>query len=241
MKTRIWLGIGLAVLLAACGGGSDDSPPTAVGAWTGTTTTQRDVTALVLGDGSYYLLYSAVANPSVVGGAVQGTGTLVDHEFRSSDALGFSAEGAGLQPGTLAATVTFGRSFDGTFTPTTGTAMSFQTTPDWGFLYPPSLQALAGSYTGQAGFALGVRPAVFTVTSTGAVTSNINGCPITGTAAPRADGNVYDLTIVFGGAPCAFPGASFSGIAYLRPDTGRLYAVARNAPSQQSVIFSGSR
>jgi len=104
-----------------------------------------------------------------------------------------------------------------------------------------TLDRLAGAYTGTAGFALGVRPAVFTVTASGAVTSSINGCAITGTASPRADSDTYDLTITFGGPPCAIQNVSFTGVAYQRPDNGRLYVVARNATLRQSVIFSGVR
>ena len=94
---------------------------------------------------------------------------------------------------------------------------------------------------GTAGFALGVRPATFTVAADGSVTSSINGCAITGKAAPRTDSATYDLTITFGGPPCVIQNVSFTGIAFLRPDTGRLYAVANNTAMKQSVIFTGTR
>ena len=51
---------------------------------------------------------------------------------------------------------------------------------------------------------------------------------------------MYDLSIAFGAAPCALPGLQFTGVAYLRPDS-ELIAIARNAATRQSVLFSGKR
>lgn len=233
--------LSVAALLAGCGGGDDSGPST--GGWVGTTSSNRDLTAVVLADGSYYLMYSAVADASTVGGVVQGTASISNETFTSSDALDFNVEGAGMKPGAVAATLHPYNKFEGAFTPaTTGNAFSFQTRYD-AIKLPggATLADLAGAYNGNAGFALGVRPAVFTVTADGAVSSSINGCAITGTATPRTDIKGYDLTIAFGPAPCAIPNLSFTGIAYLRQDTGRLYAAARNAATKQSVIFSGSK
>lgn len=236
-------GVLLAALLAGCGGGGDGASSSTLDVWSGTTSTGRDIGGVTLADGSYYFLYSKAGDASTVGGAVQGTATVTGEAFASSDALDFSAEGLGIRPSTVAATLKEGASFDGSVTPAAGgTAVTFQSRATHPVLFSgPSLQRLAGAYTGNAGFALGVRPAVFTVTESGAVSSTINGCAITGTATPRADGNAYDLTIAFGGAPCALPGFSFAGIAFIRPDNGRLYAVARNAATKQSVIFSGAK
>jgi hypothetical protein len=233
--------LSVAALLAGCGGGDDNSGPS-TGGWVGTTTSNRDLTAVVLSDGAYYLMYSAAGDASTVGGVVQGTAAISGDTFTSSDALDFNVEGAGIKPGAVAASLHPWDKFEGAFTPTSGTAESFQTrfdvikTPGG-----PTLAQLAGAYNGNAGFALGVRPAVFTVTAAGAVSSSINGCAITGTATPRTDINGYDLTIAFGPTPCAIPNLSFTGIAYVRQDNGRLYAAARNAATKQSVIFSGTK
>jgi hypothetical protein len=233
----------MAGLLAACGGGDDDNGPTS-GGWIGTTSTNRDLTAVVLPDGNYYLMYSKVGDAAIVGGVVQGTGSLDAENFSSADGLDFSAEGAGVKPASVAAVLQGGGSFTGTVAQATGTAVTFQSNYDRRTSIVPdtaTLAKLTGAYVGNAGFALGVRPATFTVASDGGVTSTINGCSITGKATPRTDVNVYDLTIAFGGAPCAIPNLSFTGIAYLRQDNGRLYAAARNATYKTSVIFSGSK
>lgn len=228
----------LAGVLSACGGGDDWNGPT-TGGWTGTTDSNRDVAAVLVPDGTYYLMYSAVADPNTVGGVVQGTSTLAGESFGSSDGLDFSAEGAGIRAATVAANIHHG-SFDGTETPATGAAVSFQTRYD-ATAPTASLTRLAGTYEGTAGFALGVRPATFTVGADGAVSSVINGCSITGTATPRTDIPAYDLALAFGGAPCAIPNLAFSGIAYLRGDNGRLVAAARNETTKQSVVFNGGK
>ena len=207
-------GLCVAALLAACGGGGDGLVTSAATQFAGTLGGNRDAAAVVLPDGRYYLVYSAAGDANTVGGALQGTATVTNGTFASADTVDFAVAATYAAP--KAATVSGvlnASSFTGTETPTTGTA----------------------------GFALGVRPAVFTVTASGAVTSSINGCAITGTASPRADSDTYDLTITFGGPPCAIQNVSFTGVAYQRPDNGRLYAVARNATLRQSVIFSGVR
>lgn len=239
--------IALVATLTACGGGGDDGGQDstwASGAWAGATSSGRAVSAFVLGDGSYYMLYSAENDPATLGGAVQGTGAFEGRAFTSSDAQDFNVGGTPpVSPvaATLSANALPRWTFDGTVTPSTGTAMDFRLRYDAGFDNTPSLGTLAGAYTGNAAFALGIRPATFTVTAAGDVSSSINACAITGKATPRTDGNVYDLTIQFGPLPCALPGASFSGVAYLKEGTGELQAVARHAASGQTVIFAGAR
>lgn len=235
--------LALTALLVGCGGGDGVDPTSSyLSVYVGTTGANRDLTGVVLPDGSYYLVYSAVGDPATVGGAVQGTSVTTDGAFTSADALDFSAEGAGIKPSTIAATIVPASSFAGTITATAGgTPVTFQSHTTGGIPPAASLANLAGTYTGNAGFALGVRPAVFAVAADGSVSSTINGCAITGKATPRTDGNAYDLTIAFGGAPCALPGLGFAGIAFQRPDNGKLYAVARNATYKQSVIFEGAR
>jgi hypothetical protein len=232
----------VAALLTACGGGGDDGLATSRATlYAGTLAANRDAAAMVLPDGSYYLVYSAAGDAATVGGALQGTSTVTAGSFVSIDTVDFAVGATGAAP--KAATVNAvlnASSFSGTETPTGGAAIDFQTSAVYDTA-PNTLARLAGAYAGTAGFALGVRPATFTVAASGAVTSSINGCAITGTAAPRADSDSYDLTITFGGPPCAIQNVSFTGIAFLRPDTGRLYAVARNAAIRQSVIFSGVR
>jgi hypothetical protein len=101
------------------------------------------------------------------------------------------------------------------------------------------LPILVGSYAGTVTFILGTRPAVFSVRppATSAPASTAARSP--GRVVPRNDANAYDLTIVFGGAPCVFPFAQFSGVAVYRPDQRRLDAAVVHASRTQAIAFAG--
>jgi hypothetical protein len=234
------LGCLAAALLAACGGGSDEvsSPAFASGLWRGASSAGRDVDGVVLQDGSYYFLYSAAGTPGVTGGFVQGTGRFVGTTFTSSDLRDYSVEGAGVQAGSLAAEVRPKTALRADIT-TTRLRQVFDTSYDSRYERPASLATLAGSYTGEVAFSLGRRPATFTVTPTGQVSTTINGCAIGGQVAPRAEGDVYDLTIVFSGAPCVFPNWTFTGVALLRGN--QLRGLVQDARRTQGIVFAGTR
>ena len=70
-------------MLASCGGGD---PYT--GLWEGTLDGNRPVTAIVLGDGSYYLKYGGTPG-SFGGGVVRGTGEFRGATFTSTDGVDF--------------------------------------------------------------------------------------------------------------------------------------------------------
>jgi hypothetical protein len=241
------LSLAAAAVLAACGGGDGFTPLSlgrASGMWIGATTDgQRQVSAVTLGDGSYYAVYSGVGTDGAahIGGGVQGTGFLQNNELVSNDLLSFSVE---LQPattGTFVADVDAFTSISGTATVTNQPPVTFQARYEEDFNKRPTLAAAAGSYTGEAGFALGLRPATFDITAAGVVTSTINGCPITGTVTPRTDGNAYNMSVVFGGAPCVLANLRFDGIVYLRENGNHLYSVSRNSAARQTIVFSGLR
>jgi hypothetical protein len=83
---------------------------------------------------------------------------------------------------------------------------------------------------------------VFNVTAEGAVSTVINGCTITGTVAPRADINAFDLTIAFAGPPCVIPSnLPFTGVAYLDTATGQLTSFVRNTAAGQGIFFRGTK
>ncbi|HVE54618.1 MAG TPA: hypothetical protein VNB23_14655 [Ramlibacter sp.] len=245
MKETTWkalLALGLAALGAGCGGGGDDEPVTAesaAGVWTGTTSTQRDMTAILLSDGRYYMVYAGVNAPSAVGGLVQGTAAYADGRFTSADGVDFSLEGAGAAAGDIGAVLLPPFAVEGSLRGGTPTAVDFRLSRSPVSATVPTLAALAGDYPGQVSFSLGTRAATFAVTSAGAVSSVINACNITGVVAPRSDINAYDLTITFGGAPCVFPNLSFNGVAH--HSGGRLVAAVRNTAIHQAIVFSGTR
>src|SRR5258708_22127542 len=100
------------VALVSCGGGGSSSgiappppPPnlgTAEGLWNGTTGSGRSFAGLVLDNGTYWFLYTAVGNNAVLGGAIQGSGTSSSGKFTSSNGMDFNLEGLGINAFTLA-------------------------------------------------------------------------------------------------------------------------------------------
>jgi hypothetical protein len=230
------------LLLAGCGGGGESAEaeaPPATGVWTGVTSAGRAVQGVVLSDGRYYLVYSAAVNPQASGGLLQGAGSVQDANFIAEDGLDFSMEGVGVTASPLEAPVPT-LVLRGRVRPTTPGEIRFRMTRTPDSFTRPTLSGLAGTYPGQVAFSLGSRSATFSVTASGQVSTVINGCSITGTAQPRNDVNAYDLSMTFGGAPCVFPFAQFTGVAYLAA-SGKLHAAVLNAPSSQAIVFAGAR
>jgi hypothetical protein len=241
-KIRSALALVVAAALTACGGGGDIIQGSGAGIYKGSADGGRAVTAVVLDDGNYFMVYSTTADAGVAGGGVQGTGSLAGSAFTSTSARNYNLEGTGTQAATFAGTLLLGRSLTGTVTSATSGTLGVTTEYSGDTSDRASLSALAGAYPGQVTFALGVRPAVFDVTATGEVTTVINGCTITGTVAPRTDINAYDLTIAFAGPPCVIPSnLPFTGVAYLDTATGQLTSFVRNAAAGQGIFFRGSK
>jgi len=224
------------LLLASCGGGDPYA-----GLWEGDMSSQRQATAVVLGDGDYYMLYSQPGNPSMLGGLIQGSGDFHGATFTSADARDYSWETVRLPPvsgqaAPLSAKVSPRQSVTGT-----AGAKSFTVRHERDLDEDARLADIAGSHVGTVMFALGPRPATFVVTPAGQVSTVINGCTISGTAVPRGDTAAFDIVMTFGGAPCVFPGVSFSGIAFYREDSRQLQAAIVNKPFQQAIGFTGTK
>lgn len=222
---------GLALLLSACGGGDPYA-----GLWRGTMDGNRQVSAMVLGDGSYYMLYSPVGRPGAIAGLVQGSGDFHAARFASVDARNYSWEGLGTRPTTVSGKIGREHSLTGTVGGAPVTVSFDDRANDI-----PRLATLVGGFGGTAVFALGERPAVFTVTEQGEVSTNINNCPIKGRIAPRMDGDLYDLTITFGGAPCVLPFQTFNGVAVYRAELRRLEAAVVHPLLPQALAFAGTK
>jgi hypothetical protein len=265
--TRRFLGTAVsllgAALLAACGGGDGDggggttAGQLSSGLWTGTTDTNRNVTAVTLSDGKYYVMYDRAATPGTAGGLVTGTDSALANTFTftSTDAQDYDLEtGTPMvpgptRPGTVRGDLMPRTSLNATLARNNGTGFNFNTNFDADFNTVPTLAAVAGVYTGTVAFSLGPRPgSIFTVATNGGITSLINGCSITGQLVPRTDANIYDLSISFGPAPCVFPSQTLTGIAYYRAATRELRTattgiatsiVPGDTPNPEGVVFIG--
>ena len=236
-------------LVAACGGGGggggDDfeSEPTAArGFYVGTTNTGRAVEAVVLSNGTYWAIYSTVANDNVVAGVLQGRGSTSGTSFTSSNGRDFNLEGLEILPFSLDATFAEMASLSGTadYTGPTGN-VTFSAVYDDSFELTPSLATVATSYSGTAASSAGAESATFTITSGGAISgSGSSGCTFSGTVAPRTDGNVYDITVKFNGGPCVNGTETIKGIAVYDATAEVLTAAALNGDRDDGVIFVGS-
>lgn len=240
--------------LAACGGGgsgSSTSTPapqiaatSAEGLWKGTTNNGRNVSGLVLDDGTFWVLYTSQTNSSIIAGAVQGSGTSNNGSFSSSNALDFNLEGNGILATTVSASYTQKQSFNGTVTyPTLNNqTVTFTTTYSTDYDQTPSLATIASTYTGSSAVKAGSESGTVTISSSGAVTSvGSGGCTSTGTVTPRAKGNVYNVSVTFGAAPCSNANSTATGIGYFDAATKRLYALGLNSARSDGFIFVGTK
>lgn len=247
---KILVMFAFAVTLSGCGGGGDPAPAappaapsatTALGLWTGTTDANRAMTGLVLSDGTYYVLYSRVGVPSLIASVVQGTSSMSGSTFSSVDGRDFNLEGAGVLPVTVSATAVTKQSLNGVVKYSNGTTTAFTSVYKADFEQTPALATVAGTYSGQVAFSLGVQNATVTVSSGGQLSGSGSGCAFSGTVAPRADGNAYNFSVTFGASPCFFSGQTLGGIVYFDSATKRLYAAAPNATRTDGVLFVGSK
>jgi hypothetical protein len=247
MKTNKSLGViaklavslSATLLLASCGGG--ESPE---GQWYGQLAPDRQLAGVVLGDDSYYVLYSQPGSETLAGVLI-GKGAIGHGMTSTSNATDFNWEvpvaraaevKLELNPQKMAVQGTV--RLDGT------PPRKLSASHDGEAGYSDSIAPIVGRHTGTVVFALGPRPGTtFNVYPNGVVTTELNGCRIAGRVSPRQDGASYDLVMQLGAYPCFAPGAPFFGVAWYREDQKKLYAaVALPAVyGKQAIGFVGTK
>jgi hypothetical protein len=241
--------VAVSLASSACGGGGGGSATvapaslgTAEGLWTGMTGSGRTFSGLLLDDGTYWFLYTAVGNSAVLGGAVQGTGISSNGTFTSSNGMDFNLEGAGILNFTMAGTYTEKSKLGGTLTYSGGTN-TFTSTYDTNYDLSPSLATIAGTYSGQAKTVnSGPELATVMIAGGGAITgTSASGCSFTGTAAPRAKGNVYNVSVTFSGGNCDNGTNIVTGVAYYAASNKTLVSTALNSGRTNGFIFLGAK
>jgi hypothetical protein len=248
----IGLGVISAVLLSACGGGWGNQnvpappapPPTPVtdaqGFYSGMDSLNDNVTGVVLDSGTYYFVWANTISGAF--GLVQGTATAASGKFSSTDAKNYTMGTSTVVSSTVSAVYTAKSNITGTITPASGTNgyTSFSGTYSAVYEQTPNLSAIAGSYQGAFG-TLNSTDATVTVTlnSTGGMVGNgASGCRFSGTAKPHANGNVYDLTLTFGAAPCSDAGQSMTGV--LLVNNGKLVVATTLADRSDAFVLAAA-
>ena len=240
----------LMTCLSACGGEGDTSsapPPTlaqnsAEGLWVGTTGTGRTVSGVVLDDATYWFLYSAVGDPSMIEGFIQGDSSSQNGILTSSNAKDFNVgrSGAPVLDATINGKYETKQSLSGTTVYQIGGPDTFTTTYDSDYELPPDVTAVAGTYTGPvaAGETVNV-----TVTTAGGISGNSStGCTFAGSFSPRASGNAFDVTIAFAGQPACSNGSdTVRGVGFYDAGTKRLYSAAFNPARTNGFVFIGTK
>lgn len=239
------LTVAIAASVSACGGGgggTTSTPSPAEGLWQGTTSTNRSVSGFVLDDGTYWFLYSVAGSPSIIAGAAQGNASASNGSFSSSNGKDFNLEGSGISDFTMAGTYTARTSLNGTMTYSPSGTVTFTNTYNPDYDLTPSLAAMAGNYAGAAATSAGVEPTAVAISGSGVITgSGQSGCLFTGIATPRARGNVYNISVTFGGGVCTLGTSTVSGIAHFDAATKILRSAALNSARTDGFIFVGAK
>lgn len=260
MSPKLFLSTLAVASLIGCGGGggsdnesttSGSTPPVATpaapvataaeGFWEGRTNTGRTVNAVVLEDGTYWALYSAVNDPSVLSGAIQGNGTTTPGSFSSTNGRDFSVEAESITNSTLSASYASKQFFNGTLTnQVSRSSITFTTSYSATYEQPASLVALTGSYAGTAATDSGVDRTTLSISSAGIISgTSESGCRFTGNASVHKAVNVYDLSITFQGGTCSNGTATTVGIAYL--EGSNLFAAALDPARSNGFLITAAK
>jgi hypothetical protein len=257
MKNRIYaLALAITAMLSACGGGGGSSSaaapastgPKAEGLYAGTTTSGYTFNALVLEDDEIWALYGVPSSGAFyVYGANWAQGSSSNGTYTASNAKDYYYTGA-VATGTVNASYVAGSSFNGAAI-VNGASVGFTSAAPVSSTYVytsmASLPTITGTWTGTTLFG---EAGTMVIASNGTLTASFTGsyigsCTATGTVQPRASGkNVFDVSIVFGTAPCSLPGTTATGIAlsYLLTNGQRqlIAAVTTSSKANGSAFFA---
>ena len=227
----------VAFALAACGGSQEDAAGTPEGLWHGSSGFGRALNGLVLDDGTVWFAYSGTGNQAVMAGFFTSSSHSGVGNFSTFNTVDVNFEGTGisldgvlfaggyLEKSALAGALDFRLQLPDTFT----------AAYDVNYELTPTLASIAGSYSGLAATPGSVEFSAATVSGSGAISgSSASGCNYTGTAAPRAAGNVYNISVTFGGGACFNGTKTLSGVAWL--ESGVLIAMAVNGARNKGFL-----
>ncbi len=182
----------------------------AEGIYAGTTSTGYSFDSIFLEDDTFWTVYGV---PTASGGLTvygfdQGSGTSANGSYTALNAKDFFHTGV-VSTGNLTATYVPNQSISGSFG--TGTFSGTKpVTTAYSYGNPAQLVDIVGTWTGNL---LDSSVASITIAANGAFTGTNVGCSFSGTITPRASGkSVFNVSLTFGGAPCALSGQTVGGI-----------------------------
>jgi hypothetical protein len=234
MPKNILFLCGVSLLLISCGGsynsnasgggGSGVTSGGDEGVYSGIASSGDTFWTIILPNDKLFGIYGTVnGNQLLLDGIITGQGTENSSGYTAS-VTDFPYAGS-VKSGTFSASDFTGASLagtldeDGTLTTFTGTSV-LGSVWDYGttFQTPASLSSISGTWTGTL---LDGMTTTVTISSTGSVSGSSLGCSFTGTVVPDSSKeNFFDVSLTFGGSPCAFPNQTATGIGveYLLSD-----------------------
>jgi hypothetical protein len=237
----------LSAMISCSGGGGDDgsnssSVGSAAGLYQGTTSTGRNIYGLILNDGTFYFIYAGFYYSGETEGVLMGTSSKISDNLRSNDAMDLNIAGAGTEKGKLIISYISKESAYGVMIVSESNVYTFTVTYDTDYEKTPSLSEITGTFNGWVAFSQGKENATLTISSTGAITANsASGCAVTGSATPYSKGNLYNVSLSFGGAPCHFENQTMTGIGYYDSEYKRIWVVAPNNDRTDGIMFEGDK
>lgn len=239
----------LAVLLAACGGGSSDgdgdgggqgqgsSASVLQGMWDGESTAGVDLGVLIEDSGAIWGFSVDEGYLGLLHGAASASGSDASGSVKEFDIFGGT-----VVPGTLKGSFVEKQSITGTIT-SSGT-IGFSLAYDADYEKKASLAALQGAWTlGTAAFSMNA-----TIGADGSFQGKnvIQGsvCEYSGKLAPHASRNYYQGNLTFAqGTSCIHAGKAMTGVAILGSDDEDAYLVAGfvDAAETAGVVFAGTQ
>lgn len=247
--------ISAVLLLTACGGDSHRRKHNAVafgaeGTWLGSLATpanDRLIQAAVLGDGTFWMVYSG-AGGSGVGGIVQGSGSAAKGVFTVTDATLLSVEDNLKTTASIAANYVARSSLGGSLSQGVPVTPSLPATVGFASLYQLSydqnltLDDLIGSYSGTITTKLGSETATVDIDNDGVIAgSNESGCSLNGQALAQPRGNVFTLDLRFGSEDACSANKDVEVIGIVSLEVDKVTALAMDADKNNSFIFTGTR
>ena len=263
-------------MLAGCGGGggSDSttasattpaestttSTPTPIvvptvavdGVYNGTTVnTNQAITALILADNSYYIMYSKPNEPKSFDGVAFGSGTLSTGNSFSGSFKDINLTG-GVSTGTLVSTYVSKQSFNGALGYANNPNItSFNSAYDSSYATAPSLTTVAGTYTGTLaagpltpGSPVPSETLLLKVSDTGVMSGDLTCSCTLEKATMSLNGNAYAVSLTFSAGDGTHPlhGQSFAGSAYFDAPNKRLVVAGLLLDAAKTpAIFVGTK